>query len=183
MAEFVTARAGGHRAGLADIDDHRLAPVEEAGCPGLLGGGKLQRAGRRHGAADDQAVVMAVDEADLARPEQALHQELGAQGRRVHRLGVARVDRLAGLDLHGRYLSGIGMASPRAPERVRAALGNALGVGRSGRQKVLAGGREHVDQAAAGPSLGGMARIGRHDDGVACPDRVDRAGDRVGEGA
>ena len=72
----VRVAGDGHRAGPADVQDTQLAPVEEALGAGLVHVVERQRPRPRDRAAQDQPVVMRVDEVDRSVGEQPVHVEV-----------------------------------------------------------------------------------------------------------
>ena len=103
-ADLVGRAVDDDRAWPADVDRAQLAALEKAAHRELPR--ELRREPdlslHRHHAADDDAVDLAVGQAELIGKEQALDEKVAAQRRGVERLHVLAVQRLA--DVHGNSL-------------------------------------------------------------------------------
>lgn len=94
-AEHMILVPDADRAGAADIDDRRFAAVEKALRACLGNPVDHEPVRRRHHAADDHAVKMAIGEVGSARLEKRFDDEAVAQALRVAPCGILWPDHLA----------------------------------------------------------------------------------------
>lgn len=137
-----------HGAGLPDIENAEFAAIEKGRGAGFLHFIQNEFASSGDGAAQDQPVVMGVDQVDLAILEKAGGVEMFAKTRGVEGLGGVRVDGVAGFN--GQH-------------------GKVLGCRRCSK-KVVAARREGIDQCSRFQAHAPVQGVGGDDEAVAGTD-------------